>query len=766
MLYLHHPGQYIEGIDHLCHCSRLCSANRFVFLKKSAGWLVAGFGICAAQQSLAQGLCVPPQDEVPAETFLPFAPIELEGEQLEIVFGRAELSGTDNAEFSENVELRFRDKRFATESASYDRARNSVDFEGRVTYSDSTVVVFAEGATLDATDGSVVLGESGFELPQRPARGSASSIAVDDAEQLISLTDVEFTTCPIEQMAWQIEASDIDLDVDEGFGSARGMRLRFKGVPLLYAPYFTFPINDERKSGFLTPDFAERDRTGLYIAVPYYFNLAPNYDLVLEPRYLSKRGVQLSNQFRYLLERSEGSFEFEYLPDDSDADRTRSYVNLQHETAFGESWLLTAGLEEVSDAAYFDDLGNSLSVTSQTHLNRFVDINYYAPNWSLLSRFQNYQTIDPFIEDSDRPYERVPQVLFEGDWRGNLVGFDSSAELVNFDRNIGTTGWRFDSTQEVSFNFARPGMYLTPAVAWRQTNYWLDDTAPGEDESLTRSLPIASIDAGMLFERSGRNGSRFFQTLEPRILYVNVPFEDQSALPVFDTIMPDFNLIQLFRKYQFVGPDRISDTDQLSFGVTTRLIASSSGRERLTATLGQTRYLTPQRVSLPGEAPNESSASDYVAEVSMSLSESWGLDVGYQWNSETDSTARAETRFEFRPQDDRIFGFGYRYRRGLLEQGDLSLVWPVSQRWRFIGRYSYSLLENEPLEQFLGWEYDACCWRLRMIGRQYVSRRTGETDSAFSIQLELKGLSRSARSPEEFLDRGILGYRPMPGSSM
>ena len=167
------------------------------------------------------------------------------------------------------------------------------------------------------------------------------------------------------------------------------------------------------------------------------------------------------------------------------------------------------------------------------------------------------------------------------------------------------------------------------------------------------------------------------QTLEPRLLYVHVPFEDQSTLPVFDTILPDFNLIQLFRKYQFVGPDRIADTDQLSFGVTTRLVDAANGRERLTATLGQTRYLNPQLVALPGTLPTDTDASDYVAEVGIGIRDAWALDVGYQWNSETSSTARTETRLEFRPQDDRLFGFGYRYRRGTLEQGDVSLVWPV-----------------------------------------------------------------------------------------
>ena len=303
-------------------------------------------------------------------------------------------------------------------------------------------------------------------------------------------------------------------------------------------------------------------------------------------------------------------------------------------------------------------------------------------------------------------------------------------------------------------------MFLTPAVAYRQTNYWIDNPLPGEDETLTRGLPIGSLDMGLKFERETTRRERsWVQTLEPRLLYVHVPFEDQSALPVFDTIVPDFNLIQLFRKYQFVGPDRVADTEQLSFGITTRLIDAADGRERLTGSLGQTRYLDPQLVTLPGVPPTDTDASDYVAEIGIGVGDSWVVDFGYQWNSETTSTQRAETRLEFRPKEDRFFGIGYRYRRGALEQGDISVVWPVAERWRIIGSYSYSFLEEERLEDFFGWEYEACCWRLRIVNRDYVSRSTGEIDNSISLQFELKGLSQRVTSPDELLDRGILGYR-------
>jgi LPS-assembly protein len=715
--------------------------------------------LSAVQQTYAQGVCLAVAAPLP-ESEIPVAP---PSEQLDISAGRFEVSGDQGAEFSGQIEVRFRDGILSAERASYDRDNESLQVIGRVTLRNPDMVVFAEDARMDTETEELFFGSAGFDLPNRPARGSAQQISIQ-GDDTVSLSSVFFTTCPEDQLAWDLQAKQLDFDIENGFGTARGVRLNFKGVPILYTPYFTFPIDNQRKSGFLTPQIADRDRTGLDVTVPYYLNLAPNYDLTLEPRYLSQRGVQMNGDFRYLMPSSEGQLGIEFLPDDDQLGETRRYFNLQHESYFGQGWRLLAGLEEVSDEAYFEDLGESLSITSQTHLNRYVDLAYSAPRWSLLTRFQNYQTIDTFIAPEDRPYERVPQMLFEGAWTGDLVGFTSNTELVNFDREIGTTGWRLDLTQELSLRFARAGMYLTPAVAIRQTNYWLDNTVPGADETPSRSVPIGSVDTGLKFERTA-GGARWIQTLEPRLLYVNVPFEDQSALPVFDTILPDFNLIQLFRKYQFVGPDRIGDTDQLSFGLTTRLIDANSGRERLAATLGQTRYLSPQEVTLPGGIPSGISESDYVAELSMGLSDMWNLALGYQWNSETDSTARAESRFEFRPQADRVFGFGYRYRRGALEQGDLSLVWPIGDRWRFIGSYSYSLLEKEPLEQFVGWEFEACCWRVRVISRRYVSRRTGESDSAVSIQFELKGLSQGASSPEELLDRGILGYRRIDGTN-
>jgi LPS-assembly protein len=702
-------------------------------------------------------MCAPPAVVAPQQ---PPTDADLPGEQprVEITAGQVDLSGEEGVEFFNQVEFRYGDRSISAESARFDRAGQRLEITGAVTYTDADVAVFGEDAEVDTKNEEILFRGAGFNIPQRPARGTADTISIGN-DQTLALESVIFTTCPEGQTDWELMAGEVELDVDQGFGTARSVKLEFKGVPILFAPYLTFPIDDRRKSGLLTPNFSERDRTGLDISAPYYLNLAPNYDLTLEPRYMSKRGVQLNTEFRYLLPRSDGRLAFEYLPDDSDANKRRSYFTYDHETIFDRGWQIVASLADVSDDAYFEDLGNSQTAASQTHLNRFVDVAYQSTNWTLLSRFQSYQTIDSLIAPEDRPYERIPQILFNGRWSGDLFQFETTNELVLFERDVGATGWRMDSTEEISASFTRPGMYLLPALALRHTNYQLDNVTPGDPDTFSRTLPVASIDAGLVFERRPEQESGWLQTIEPRLLYVNVPFEDQSGIPIFDTIEPDFNLVQLFRKYQYLGADRISDADLLNLGVTARLIDAQSGQEKLSATLGQTRYLETQRVSLPDRALNTADTTDYIAEVSIHMTDAWRLDVDYQWDGETNSTARAETSIQYAPEDNRYVGFSYRRREGLLEQGDASLVWPIGQSWRVIGHYSYSFLDEEALDQFLGLEYEACCWRLRLIGRRYISARTGDSDSSISVQLQLRGFSDEGGAPEELLDRGILGYR-------
>lgn len=713
----------------------------------------------------AQQLCFPEAADVPVVGApVPEPSLTADGEErLIITAGQINLVDENRVEFGGEVAFRYGERSISADRASFDLQTETAEVNGTVAYRDRQVTIYGEDAAVDTRGRIITFQGGGFELPLRGAQGAAEAIEIR-GDNTIGLRSVNFTTCVTDPPDWELLARELEMDVDAGFGTARGFRLRFKGVPVLGSPFVTFPLDDRRKSGVLTPSFTNRDSTGLDISLPIYLNLAPNYDLTITTRYMRQRGAQASSEFRYLLPGTEGQIRFEYLPKDSDLGIARRYFSYSNNTNLGEAWQIVADIQDISDFFYFEDMHNNLSVASQTHLNRAVELSYRAPRWSFLARAQDIQTIDPFIGPGFEPYRRLPQFLLSGNWRRNAVRLMSRNELVQFDRRIGVTGWRLDLEEELSLDFRRPGMFLTPALALRQTNYLLDEDSVerfafvSRETEFSRTLPIASLDAGLTFERSSP-ARGWVQTIEPRALYVHVPFEEQAHLPIFDTVEPTFNFVQLFRKYRYLGTDRIADTDQLSVGVTTRLIDLETGHERLVSTLGQTRYLSPQRVTMHRKSTALGSASDYIAEVVMSLQPSWRLGVDYQWDSEAAETSRTEARFEYRPRQDRMLGFAYRFQEGVLEQGDISVAWPIGNAWKIIARANYSFLDEKPLERFLGWEYVSCCWRMQVYGRDYISRRTGESDRSLTVQFLLRGFTDPGASAESLLERGILGYR-------
>jgi LPS-assembly protein len=529
-------------------------------------------------------------------------------------------------------------------------------------------------------------------------------------------------------------------------------------------------IGDARKSGILTPEFGSSGRSGRALSVPYYWNIAPNYDATLTPRLLTDRGLQVLSEFRYMTKRNDGTLKFDYLPDDdkflpadpNETDIDRHLLDVEHKTEFTGGLRALIDYREVSDSGYFEDLGNSLSISSITHLNRSIQFDYYSRRWSILGRFQDYQTIDKTIPPGGpdpQPYRRLPQILVNGSWPNGLWGlrYGFDGELVNFDRDVGVTGWRLDAAPQVDLPIEKPGWFITPGVILEYTRYELENLEPGQTEDPTRTLPIASLDTGMILERTTASSRGRIQTLEPRLLYVHIPHREQSDLPVFDTIVPDLNLVQLYRKNRFLGIDRIADTDQLSIGVTSRILDVSTGREVVTATIGQALYLSTQGVTLPNQSMSTSSSSDYIAEIRFLLYENLNFDLGYQWGTGNAGTTQSEARIQYRPQSNKILNLSYRFRKQSIEQGDISLSWPMSKNWNVVGRYNYSFRDKEALEQFVGIEYESCCWGLRLVTRRYITG-DGTRDSSIGLQLVLKGMTSLGTKADRLLEHGILGY--------
>lgn len=730
-------------------------SNRLIFVS----CLLAASGASAAEPQACQNSLDTRLDEelqVPAEDGEIGGPIELSAGEFEAKFGAAPY-----ATMSGGVLLRQGERLAGAENASLDPERRAVYLSGDVRYHDTGTQVRSDSAEVSYDTGRIQFTGAEFSLGSNNSRGAADNVLINDRGEL-QLGDVSYTTCPPGSDDWELEADDIKLDTREGVGTAHNIKLRFQGVPILYSPYLSFPIGDARKSGILTPEFGSAGRSGNEIRVPFYWNIAPNYDATITPRRLSDRGLQLQSKFRYLTEKSDGVVDAQYLGDDDIVDRKRQLVSLQHRTLFGRMWRNQIDYTEVSDDQYFEDLGGSLSAASQTHLNRSIRFDWYSDTISFFGQVQEYQTLDDAILAVDEPYRRLPQVLFRGYWPdkvlGLAVGFES--EFVDFDRDVGVTGWRANLVPIVELPIEGTGWFVNSAVAWDHTRYELSDTQPGAESDPTRTLPISSIDAGLVLERSlnGSTSGRRIQTLEPRMLYVHIPFRDQDALPVFDTITPDLNLVQLFKKNRFLGVDRIGDTDQVSLGVTSRILDVASGKELVTATIGQTRYLSDRQVTLPGVSPTDLETSDYIAEVRFLLYENLNFDFGHQWGTGDSGTTRSEARLQYRPSMNKILNLAYRFRRDSLEQGDLSWSWPIGTQWNFVGRYNFSFRDHETLEQFFGLEYESCCWGLRLISRRHISTRDGTRDSSFGLQLVLKGMSSIGTAADKLLERGILGY--------
>jgi LPS-assembly protein len=458
------------------------------------------------------------------------------------------------------------------------------------------------------------------------------------------------------------------------------------------------------------------------------------------------------------------------LPED---DRGTFQLNAVHR--LGSTWLARANLAWVSDTHYFEDFSNSLYGISSSSVRSTVGLSGRGRWWEASVVADHYQLADYTLTERSLPFDRLPRAYFHwgqpvGDWFE--AGLDS--ELVHFQhadiRRTGPDievpgGSRFDFKPYVSLPLEGSSWFLKPKLAWRYTAYELDDVPEGGDNSPTRSLPITSLDAGLFFDRETTiRGDRYLHTLEPRIYYLRVPYEDQSDLRIFDTAPLTFSWGQLFRESRFSGADRQSDANQLTTALTTRLISEDDGRERLSLSLGQIKYFDDSRVLMPGEQLVQQGESAWVAETTVAPSDRWNISAAYQWDPKYRGTNLASLRARYLIGDQGIVNIGYRYRRNplrrtdLFEQADFSFLYPVSPNWSVVGRYYYSLLDHKPLEQLAGVQWESCCLAVRVLGRRYLRNRTGELNDSLQVEFELKGLGSAGQDTGRILRRAILGY--------
>jgi len=681
--------------------------------------------------------------------------------RIDVTSDTGDLGRDGDANLHGNVTIRSGQRLLRADQAHIDSERRNVDLSGKVEYLDPQLHVRGQSGSFQGNGVGEFSGAE-FELLLLSVRGAAESAKLRSNGE-IDLTGVRYTACPPGNRDWQIQAGSISIDQKDHSGTGRDIRLEFMGVPILYAPWITFPVGDQRKSGLLFPTIGSSGKGGTQIAVPWYWNIAPNMDATFTGRLLSARGARLDPEFRYLTEDSRGILDAEYLFHDKVTDTARSFVEWRHVTRFDEGTRLLVDAANVSDSSYFEDFGSGFESTSIIALNRLAEFRHDTEHWSLRARTQDYQIIDQSLSPQDRPYTILPRLTATGLWRDLPAGFAAAvyAEAEDFQRNIGPDGLRIDTVPKLGWRVDRGGAYLAADAGWRYTHYSLTNVSGGPD-SPSRSLPIASVDSGLVLERTTGPAGERLQTLEPRVLYLYVPYRNQNDLPVFDTALPDMNTVQLYRDNRYVGADRQSDANQVSVGLTTRLLDAAHGRQYLSATVGEAFYFTQPRVRLPDESPAPLSSSNLIAELELAAFANWNARFGYDWNPNENFTQKSEVLLQYKPANDQIVNLGYRFLHDQVEQADISAAWPISRDWRGFARWVYSIRDQRTVDQFVGLEYSSCCWGVRVIVRRFINSRSGSSENSVGLELELKGLSSVGTDNGAFLRSAIRGYSALP----
>ncbi|KPC45455.1 LPS-assembly protein LptD Precursor [Pseudomonas amygdali pv. morsprunorum] len=745
-----------------------------------------------------------------------------------------------------DVVLRQGSMQVQAQEAALHQAENRGELNGDVRLRDNGALIVGDKAELQLDTGEARVDNAEYVLHKSNIRGNA--LYAKRAENaIIRLKDGTYTSCEPNSNAWTLKGNNITLNPATGFGTATNVTLRVKDIPVLYTPYIYFPIDDRRQSGFLPPTIAAGGDNGFTLVTPYYFNLAPNYDATLYPRYMADRGLLMEGEFRYLTKGSEGQFGGAYLNDEnddrklqSDYDKTRWMINWQHKGGLDTRWLTQVDYTDISDPYYFQDLEtDQIGVKRTDFLNQQGSLTYRGDSYSAVFNAQAYKLA---TVANITPYNRLPQLMVNGTLPYSPGGlkFDYQTEAVRFDRDLRNgvfvdedgnfenrldtnvtgldraNGDRLNLAPSVSLPMNWTYGFLTPKLKYVYTQYDLSLDGIGKtqlanaggtfDSSVNRSVPIFSVDSGLYFDRNTNwFGKDYRQTLEPRLFYLYVPEKDQTDIPVFDTSESTFNYASLFRDNRFTGSDRIGDENKLSLGITNRWI-EDNGFERQRFSIGQALYFEDRKVQLPGVVfadrdDARANVSPYALEYEYRFNRDWRFNSDFNWDPDSKSTRSGSAMFHYQPEDNpnKIVNLGYRYRNDQIrydestgrwivgggdygrpgddnyvkdyykiQQHDFSVIWPIVPQWSLISRWQYDYNRARTIEAFGGFEYDNCCWKMRLVNRYWIdydefsqaAPQNEKGDRGIFLQIVLKGLGGvTGAKVDSFLDKGIQGYR-------
>ncbi len=744
----------------------------------------------------------------------------------------AETPDNSQINFSGNVIITKNDRKLVSDKANYNKATRVFDAQGNVIITQPDLILHGESARYQTDVRKGRVDNAQYRLIDSSAQGVAKSVQFKPGK--IGLEDMTYSTCPAGDEDWAINASTMDFYTDEAYGEGTHAVMKFKGVPIFYTPYIRFPFNDERQSGFLMPSIGSTDNNGFEIATPYYFNIAPNQDATVTPKYFSDRGFMLGGEYRYLTETYSGEFYAEGINDDIYDDRrdvtevrlregsagltdidkdnkvkprdisdNRGAFSIQQRANWKNSWSGSVDYNYVSDNYYLEDFGNNLRDKSTSHLLREGKVNYNGSTFKFMAMAQGYQE----LIHSAHTYSRLPQMTLTADEDYSVKGFDMNtgfdSEFVMFAQNWDdfldsdkrVEGSRLHLKPYISMPFKNSYSFIIPKFSVDMVTYQLDneDTDPTDisdswnDDSPNRATPIFSLDTGLFFDKElSLFDTPMKQTLEPRLFYLNIPEDDQSDIPLFDTGLNTFSYSQIFRENRFNGVDRFGDANQLTAGLTSRFIDAKSGEERFKASFGQIYYFEDREVLLNYSNPvekeyNKNSSSSIAGEISSQFTDNWYTGYTILYNPHNGgSLDESRYRLQYKSDPSYIINFDYTYSgqttarlidevldydligKKEYEQFEVSTYWQVMPRWRFLAHWYYSLYDNKAsqilngtqydnrddgytLESKIGIEYDSCCYAVRLVIGRDQENYYAEADNSIMLQFQFKGLGSIAQ---------------------
>ncbi|MFZ6675121.1 LPS-assembly protein LptD [Undibacterium sp. Xuan67W] len=664
-------------------------------------------------------------------------------------------------DFDDDVEVTRGDTKLNADKATYTNLDDEVKATGKVRMQKGGDNYTGEAMRLQLDSGIGFVLKPKYKLTRSNAQGKAERIEFENEEQSTVINGT-YSTCSSDDPDWYLQSDTLKLDTGLDRGIAGKTIVYFKGVPILATPSLTFPLSGARHSGLLPPIWGGSSKGGPELTLPYYFNIAPNRDLTLYPKLITRRGLQLGAEARYLDDDFSGTTTIEGLANDRQTGTNRYALASVHQQKLLPQLDFAWNVNTASDDDYASDFSSSITKTAQRLLLRDVSLTYSGWLGYAALRASNYQVLQDLTAPITRPYDRLPQLNLHAE-QHDVLGFDWSVDTIvtRFWHPTLVRGDRAVINPQISYPIVQPGFFIVPKLSINATNYHLTNPGVGQDTDFHRTLPTFSVDSGLVFERqSSLLGKPVTQTLEPRLFYVNTPYRDQSQFPNFDSAAADFNFAQIFSENRFTGQDRIGDANQITAALISRFI-EGNGEERFKVAIGQRFYFNTQKVALDSTS-NSQSRSDLLLAASGKISDKISADTALQISQTDRHSVRSNYGIRWQPAQQTVLNLEYRYQRDSLEQLDLSTQLPIANRWFVVGRSNYSLPDKKLVDGLAGFEYkDPCnCWSFRMVAQRFSTTTLAST-TAFFIQLELNGLAKLGSNPIEVLKKNISGYQPI-----